>query len=99
MSTLTIRNLPPEVVERLKERARRNGRSMEQEARVILGHRLAPRDAVLDQVVARWETLPSRPSSAKVRRWGESARRRGDRGGAAPARTGRKSPARGGGKP
>lgn len=99
MSTLTIRNLPPDVVERLKRRAKENGRSMEQEARVILGHRLASRDEVLDQVVARWETLPSRPSATKVRQWVASARQREHRGGAVPARASRKSPARSGGKP
>ncbi|MBI1779635.1 MAG: Arc family DNA-binding protein [Proteobacteria bacterium] len=36
MSTLTVRNLEPEVVERLKVRARANHRSLEAEVRVIL---------------------------------------------------------------
>lgn len=45
MATITIRNLPPEVMTRLKERAKRNGRSMEGEAREILGQSLAPYDA------------------------------------------------------
>lgn len=37
MSTLTIRNLDPEVVARLKERASSNRRSLEAELREILG--------------------------------------------------------------
>jgi len=36
MATLTIRNLPEEVRERLRIRAARNGRSMEAEVRTIL---------------------------------------------------------------
>ncbi|MBN1610475.1 MAG: Arc family DNA-binding protein [Polyangiaceae bacterium] len=36
MSTLTIRDLDPEVKERLRVRAAKNGRSMEEEVRVIL---------------------------------------------------------------
>ena len=36
MATLTIRNLDADVVERLKQRARDNHRSLEAEARVIL---------------------------------------------------------------
>jgi len=36
MATLTIRDLDPSVKERLRVRAARNGRSMEEEVRVIL---------------------------------------------------------------
>lgn len=38
MPTLTIRDLEPTVKERLRVRAARNGRSMEEEARAILRH-------------------------------------------------------------
>jgi plasmid stability protein len=36
MGTITIRRLDDEVIDRLKERAARNGRSMEEEARVVI---------------------------------------------------------------
>ena len=36
MSMLTVRNLDPEVKEKLRQRAARHGRSMEAEARLIL---------------------------------------------------------------
>lgn len=36
MATLTIRNLPDDVKERLRVRAAQHGRSMQEEARVIL---------------------------------------------------------------
>lgn len=73
MSTITIRNLPPEVLERLKARAILQGRSMEQEARDILTWRLASRDAVLDEAQARWSQFAP-PSEGEVRDWIRSAR-------------------------
>jgi antitoxin FitA len=42
MSQLIVRNLDPMVKERLKGRARRHGRSMEAEARLILQDALRP---------------------------------------------------------
>ncbi|CAN5410670.1 plasmid stabilization protein [soil metagenome] len=42
MSTLTVRNLDPEIVEALKLRGASNGRSMEAEARSILAAVLGP---------------------------------------------------------
>jgi len=74
MPTLTIRNLPPDVVERMKRHAKENGRSMEQEARDALSQRFASRNAILDRVAARRETLP-RISGAEVRKVCASARR------------------------
>ena len=35
MGTITIRRLDDDVIDRLKERAARNGRSMEEEARIV----------------------------------------------------------------
>ena len=75
MATLTIRNLPSDVVERLKQHARQNGRSMEQEVRDILSHRFASRNEILDLIEASWETLPSKPSAAKVDEWIASTRK------------------------
>ncbi|PRD43306.1 bifunctional phosphopantothenoylcysteine decarboxylase/phosphopantothenate--cysteine ligase CoaBC [Phyllobacterium phragmitis] len=42
MASITIRNLDDEVKERLRLRAARNGRSMEEEARVLLSHTERP---------------------------------------------------------
>jgi plasmid stability protein len=36
VTQMLVRDLPPEVVERLKERARSNGRSLQKEVRAIL---------------------------------------------------------------
>jgi antitoxin FitA len=44
MSSLTIRNIDPTVKERLRVRAARHGRSMEEEARRILGEACGPED-------------------------------------------------------
>jgi plasmid stability protein len=74
MSTLTIRNLPSDVVERLKHHARQHGRSMEQEVRDILSHRFASRSEMLDRVEASWSALPGKPSAAKVDAWIANAR-------------------------
>lgn len=75
MATLTIRNLPPDVVKRLKERARRSGHSMEQEAREILGQRLATRNDLLCEMRARWPEMEPPPSAAKVNDWIGAGRR------------------------
>ena len=75
MPTLTIRNLTPEVVERLKERAKRNGRSMEQEAREILGQRLAVRTELLFEMRSRWSEITTPPSANDVDSWIEAGRK------------------------
>lgn len=75
MPTLTIRNLPQDVVERLKERARQNGRSMEQEARLILGQRLAAKGELLGEMRARWNDIASPPTAGEVSAWIKAGRR------------------------
>ena len=46
MATLTIRNLDDSVKQRLRERAAKHGRSMEEEARLLLGEGVGhPREA------------------------------------------------------
>ena len=68
MATLTIRNLPEDVVDRLKASAQRKGLSMEQEVREILLKRYAARATVLDRVRNRWEKLPA-TSAEEVQTW------------------------------
>jgi plasmid stability protein len=74
MTTLTIRNLPDDLVRRLRERAERNGHSIEQEVREILGHRLAARGELLAEMKARWPEIAPAPSAPEVNGWIESSR-------------------------
>ena len=73
MATLTIRNLPNEVVERLKEAAKRKGKSMEQEVRELLENRYRSRREILEQVEQRWKDLDS-PEAEEVETWLEEGR-------------------------
>ena len=68
MATLTIRNLPDDLVDRLKEAAARRSRSMEQEVRELLEARYAPRDEVLSRIEERWRRHPT-ASGDEIRRW------------------------------
>lgn len=68
LATLTIRNLPEELVERLKSAARENGRSMEQEVRTLLQRRYASRGQVLRRIRERWEGLPA-VTPEEAERW------------------------------
>jgi plasmid stability protein len=52
MSMLTVRDLDPEVKEKLRRRAARNGRSMEAEARLILAAAVEEADEPVDLVAS-----------------------------------------------
>jgi plasmid stability protein len=69
MATITVRNLSEHVVEKLKARARLNGRSMEQEVREILESCTLDRSAVIEKVRASWKRQKRRPSVEEVNRW------------------------------
>ena len=56
MATLTIRNLPDEVYERLRKRAAENKRSMEAEARDIVAKAL-PSRANIEEAIRRMQEL------------------------------------------
>jgi antitoxin FitA len=65
MATLTIRNLPDDVHQGLRQRAAANGRSMEAEARVVLSQVVAPVDSDVDeslreQRAAKWAKIQSK---------------------------------------
>lgn len=62
MPTLTIRNLPDDVVKRIKTLAATKGHSMEQEVRELLEIRYAPRCEVINCIRHRWPTLPETTS-------------------------------------
>src|SRR5437763_5730180 len=54
MAALTVRNLSDEVRDRLRERAAKNGRSMEAEVRAILEAACAPRATMSIEEVQAW---------------------------------------------
>jgi len=58
MPTITIRNLPDDVVERIKLRAKNKGRSMEQELRELLVSHYETRENILRRIEERWVELP-----------------------------------------
>lgn len=62
MPTLTVRNVPVKTVRALKAQAKRNGRSMEQEIRVMLEARVKRARAV-EQIRRSWakQTRPTTP--------------------------------------
>lgn len=68
MATLTIRNVPEAVVERLKSSATQNGRSMEQELRLLIETRYRDRDEILRRIEARWKGLP-KATAEEIDRW------------------------------
>lgn len=69
MPTITVRNVPPKVVQSLKALAKRHNRSMEQEVRELLEGYITERRAVLDQIEAGWQTQTRRPTAAEVDAW------------------------------
>ena len=73
MATLTIRNVPDEVVARLKKVAANKGHSMEQELRELLKTRYPSRAEVLDRVEENWKNLPP-VSAEEIDQWIAEAR-------------------------
>lgn len=69
MPTITIRNVPDEVLKRLKALARSNNRSMEEELRVMICARVADRFSVLQQVWQSWSKQDRPTTSKEVDRW------------------------------
>ncbi len=69
MPTITVRNVPPKVVQSLKALAKRRNRSMEQEVRELLVGYVVERRAILDQIEAGWQAQTRRPTAAEVDAW------------------------------
>jgi plasmid stability protein len=74
MATLTIRNVPDDVVARPKGAAEHNRRSMEQEVRELLVQRYPDRDRLLDRIRERWNRFPA-PRAAQIDEWIETGRK------------------------
>lgn len=69
MPTITVRNVPPKVVQSLKALAKRHNRSMEQEVRDLLEGYVVERRAILDQIEAGWQRQARRPTANEVDAW------------------------------
>ena len=69
MPTITVRNVPPKVVQSLKALARRHNHSMEQEVRDLLEGYVVERRAILDQIEAGWQRQTRRPTADEVDTW------------------------------
>jgi hypothetical protein len=72
MATITIRNVPHQLVDRLKGLAEQKGVSMEQEIRDVL-QPYVQRGAAIDRICRRWETLPVQTAS-QLQDWKEQGR-------------------------
>ena len=74
MGTLTIRNLPDEIIQAVKSAAEIHQHSMEQEVRELLQLRYGPRSDILRRIRERWETLPHTKVD-EVNKWRQTGRR------------------------
>ena len=73
MATITVRELPEDLVARVKESARRKGHSMEHEIRELLASRYPTKAALFEDIRESWKTMP--PSSKEeIDSWIESGR-------------------------
>lgn len=73
MANITIRNVPDELVQRIKQLAAQKGISMEQEIRDLLQSRYEQRSVVLERIRQRWKSLPLQ-SADEVQSWKEQGR-------------------------
>ncbi len=69
MPTLTIRNVPSNVVKSLQAMARRRKRSMEQEIRELIQAHIAERRSVLDQIEESWKRQTRRAKAREIHDW------------------------------
>jgi antitoxin FitA len=73
MANITIRNVPDELIQRIKHLAAQKGVSMEQEIRDLLQNRYQQRSVVLERIRQRWQSLPSQ-SADEVQDWKKQGR-------------------------
>jgi plasmid stability protein len=69
LATLTIRNVPPEVVDAIKAMAKRNRRSMEQEVRELLQGFVGERRSVIEQIEASWKHQRRPTTPREIESW------------------------------
>lgn len=73
MATITIRNVPDELVNRIKRLAEQKGISMEQEVRDLLQSRYVQRSEVIKRIRQRSQTLPIQKAD-QLQDWKEEGR-------------------------
>ena len=78
MATITVRNIPDEVIEMIKSRARRNKRSMEQEVRSILTEITSDRSQAMKRIEMLRRKQKHPISKEEIDKWLRSARRKED---------------------
>jgi hypothetical protein len=69
MATLTIRNLPPDLVRSLKELAQLHHRSMEQEVRELIELHVGDRLSAISQIESSWGSPAHSPSPDEIEAW------------------------------
>jgi len=74
MATITVRNIPEEVIAMIKNRARRNKRSMEQEVRTILSEVVLDRERAMKRIESFWQRQKRPISKEEVDAWLRKAR-------------------------
>ena len=78
MATITVRNIPDEVIEMIKNRARRNRRSMEQEVRSILSGVVHDREQAMRRIESLWNEQKRSIPREEIDEWLRKARNRED---------------------
>jgi plasmid stability protein len=78
MATITVRNIPDEVIEMIKNRARRNKRSMEQEVRSILSGVVHDRERAMKRIESLWRKQKRPIPREEIDEWLRRARDRED---------------------
>jgi plasmid stability protein len=78
MATITVRNIPDEVIEMIKNRARRNRRSMEQEVRSILSGVVHDREQAMRRIESLWNEQKRYIPREEIDGWLKRARNRED---------------------
>jgi plasmid stability protein len=73
MAEITIRNLPDDLLDRIKAAAKKKDRSIEQEIRELLMQRYMPRDELLQRIRRRWENIDT-PTAAEIKKWTQTGR-------------------------
>lgn len=74
MATLTVRKVPDVVIRALKEMARRNARSMEQEVRCLLESVALDRLSACRQIEESWKRQARSTAAEEVERWIKDSR-------------------------
>jgi plasmid stability protein len=69
MATITVRKIPEDVITMIKNRARRNKRSMEQEVRTILSEVVLDRERAMKRIESLWQQQKRPISKEEVDAW------------------------------